>query len=158
MGKPKENPAVKADERTFKRARWKHVMRWSGVVVVGLLNLSLVASNIRLATGGHMDLRQQLTSYLFLIFLDVVFLLPAIFEADSVIVTAEELIVSTLVWRARLKWGEILSCRKPAWLAYAVVKTGRCFYLINKRDIPEFPELLELIDSHLKKVTGCILS
>src|SRR5262245_14529303 len=125
MAKQKETPAAGEDSRVFKRARWKHCMRWLGLIIVVTLNFSLVASNIRLASTHHMDLKHQLMSYLLLVFLDVVFLLPTIFETDSVLLTANELVVSTLLWKARLKWAEIRSCEKPVWLAYAVVKTRR---------------------------------
>lgn len=131
-------------------------MRWFGLIVVVTLNIAMTGSNFRLRASGRLDLAHELLSYFFLAFLDAVFLLPTILEVNSVIVTPHELILSPLLWRVVLPWEKILWCKKPVFLAYAIVKTRRCFYLINKRDIPEFDQLLETITARLKSVRQCI--
>lgn len=152
MGKKKNTSANAESQREFRRARWKHFVRYFGLFTVLLLNISLVGSNIHLAANHRMDLKHLLLSYVLLITLDVIFLLPTIFEVDKVVVTDESLVMSTLLWRARVPWAAIVSCVKPAWLAYAIVKTQRCFYLINKRDVKDFADLLEIIQFQLQKV------
>lgn len=152
MGKKKNSSNNSESKREFQRARWKHFVRYFGLFTVLLLNISLVGSNIHLAANHRMDLKHLLLSYVLLITLDVIFLLPTIFEVDKVVVTDESLVMSTLLWRAKLPWAAIVSCVKPAWLAYAIVKTQRCFYLINKRDVKDFADLLEIIQFQLQKV------
>jgi hypothetical protein len=152
VGKKKNSPATAENKREYRRARWKHFVRYFGLFTVLLLNISLIGSNIHLAANHRMDLKHLLLSYVLLVTLDVIFLLPTIFEVDKVVVTDELLIMSTLLWRAKLPWATVKSCVKPAWLAYAIVKTQRCFYLINKRDMKEFADLLDSIQFQLDKV------
>ncbi len=130
-------------------------MRYFGLFIVVTLNISLVLSNIRLVALHRMDIRHQLLSYVLLAILDGLFLFPTILEADCVVYSEEALVIKMLLWQARLTWAEIISCEKPAWLIYAIVKTRRCCYLINKRDIPEFAELLELIQLKLQEIRQC---
>lgn len=158
MAKKKETSAPGEQKREFQRARWKHIVRLFGLFIVVTLNISLVLSNLRLMMSYRMDLGHALFSFAILIVLDVLFLLPTIFEVDSVVVTPDSLNLNALLWRAKLPWSQVLSCNKPTYLAFAIVKTARCFYLINKRDIPDFADLLETIRFQLEKEQKCITS
>lgn len=150
--KGKSPPPAPEKERTFRRALWKHCMRYFGLGVLVLLNVTMVWSNVRLRMMHRMDLGHEILSYAVVLVFDVLFLLPNIFEVNSVSVTPDRLILGTLLWRARIPWSEIVSLKKPIWLVFAIVRTRRCFYLLNSRDLKDFAELMEIIQFQMGKV------
>ncbi len=150
----KQGSASGQRQEVFKRARWKTAMRWFGLMVVGFLNISLVYENLHLHAVKRMDLPHELMSFALLTFLDCVFLLPIIFEVDTAIVTADKLILKTLLWRARIGWLEIVELKRPVWLTFAVLRTRRALFLINRRDIQNHQELLEIIEHQMGKAAG----
>lgn len=150
----KEKSASGQRQEVFKRARWKTVVRWFGLVMVVLLNLSLIAENVHLHSLNRIDLPHELLSYALLVFLDSFFLVPIIFEVDTATVTADKLILQTLLWKARVGWSEIVGLRVPLWLTFAILRTRRAFYLINRRDIANYEELVEIIEHQIGKASG----
>ncbi len=151
MKKKTYSTAEAGKQREFKRRRWKHFARWCGFIIIIGLNVSLIASNNHLRAAGRIDLAHEFSSYLLLVFVNLFFLLPTVLEVDKAVVTSDALLLSLLLWRTRLPWAQIKSCIKPAWLAFAIVKAPQCFYLINRRDIPEFADLLEIIQFQRQK-------
>jgi hypothetical protein len=155
--KKKGLPASASGERslTFTRARWKHYSRYFGVVVIGLLNLSLIASTIQIhSTQPTPDIDRELLSFALVLFFDVSVLIPLIFEVDQVWATPDRIIFKTLFWTSKVPWGEIKAFHNPLYLAFAIVRTQRCFYLINKRDIAPLDQLLETIQFKLGKAAS----
>jgi hypothetical protein len=144
-----DRPQFEAME-VFQRARWKHGMRIFGVVLMCVLNVALVMSDIE-RMGKHLQfsISHEVISYVALLILDVTILLPLLFEVDSLEVLQDKLILKTIFWKAKLDWNQIISFKTPPMLKFAILKTARCFYLINRRDIKRFAELAELILKHI---------
>jgi len=96
-----------------------------------------------------MPIHMELMSFLFLVFIDVAMLIPMILEANEVIVTPEYLTLKMLYFKKRLAWSQISEFRRWPFLVYTAVKSGRCFYLINKREIKGFDKLAKIIEERV---------
>ena len=116
------------------------------VVIIIVLNFSMFMSLIdRIAHKNTMPLHMELVSFLFLIFIDVVMLIPMILEANEVLVTPEYLTLKMLFFKKRLAWSQINEFKQWPFLVYTGIKSGRCFYLINRREIKGFEKLAKII-------------
>jgi hypothetical protein len=146
--KPTTTPAFEAKVE-FQRARWKHGMRIFGIVLMLILNVSLVMSDIERAQKAvHFSLPHELITYVALFLLDTTVLMPLLFEADKIEVFQDVLILKAVFWTARLKWEDIQYFKTPPMLKFAILRTQKSFYLINKRDMKKFPELAAEIQKH----------
>lgn len=142
----KKDSASGEKSEYFQRARWKHWLHLFGFTVILLLNFSLIQETLQLSTDPRAHtFVEQLPSLLLLLLVDLTMLPPIIFEVDKLIATSDKLIVNTLLWQAKIPWDAIVAIWSPIYMAYAVVRTKRCFYLINKRDIQPFTEVLEIL-------------
>lgn len=148
MGRRKKEIAAEGQSSlSFSRARWKHWLRYFGVTVIVLLNISLVMSTIQLhGARTAPDIGSEIFSFALVIFFDITVLLPTILEVDQVQATPNWLIFKTLFWTSRIPWGEILALHNPLYLTFVIVRTPRCFYLLNRRDLQPFDQLLETIE------------
>jgi hypothetical protein len=72
-------------------------------------------------------------------------LIPMLLEANQVIVTPEFLTLKLLYFNKRLAWSKISEFKQWPFLVYTGVKSGRCFYLINRREIKGFAKLSQII-------------
>jgi len=139
-------------DRTYKRATWKHIGRWIMFVFLVGLNVAMPMSLFeRLARHNAVQLGPELVQFLFLAACDMYFLPTAIFEVNYVTVRGEELIVANLLWKTKLQRKDIVSFVCPRWLTWGLLRTPRCFYLINRADIANFDELASLIEQKLLK-------
>jgi hypothetical protein len=57
----------------------------------------------------------------------------------------DRLKLKTLLWQANLNWGDIIEFRNPRYLKIAMLRTSRCIYLINKRDLTNYGQLEQII-------------
>jgi len=131
---------------TYTRPKWKHATRVFGVLILLLLNFSMVMSDIeRHSKHMQLDFGKEALTYLVLLFFDITILLPLIFEVNQVDVNSEQLILKTIFFAAKLKWADIVYFKKPLYLKFGIVRTRRCIYLINKKDIKNFDDLAETI-------------
>ena len=152
MAKKREISASGERSLTFKRARWKHWSRYFGFFVIGMLNISLVMSTIQIhMTQPLPDIDRELLSFAFVLFFDVTVLIPILLEVDQVVVTPDKIIFKTLFWTSKVPWSEIISFKNPLLLTFAIVRTPRYLYLINKKDIRPLDELLETIQYKLSR-------
>ena len=92
-----------------------------------------------------MDVSKELLFFVFVGIVNVLFAVPAIFEVNRARVTNETLQLNTLLWRSRLKWSDLVEFEQPRFLKFAILRTKRCFYLINRRDIIAFDSLARSI-------------
>jgi hypothetical protein len=135
-----------ASEIAYTRAAWKHVYRWILFIFVLGLNIAMPMSLIeRISRLMVIRPMSELMQFGFVFLVDLYFLPVCLFEVNSVIVKGEELIVSNLLWTAKLTKKNIVALQMPRMLASVVLKTTRCFYLINKSDIPNSDELVTII-------------
>ncbi len=133
----------------YQRARWKHGMRIFGIVLMVVLNISLVMSDIeRAGKAAHFSLIHELITYVALFLLNTTVLMPLLFEVDKIEVLNDMLILKAIFWTAKLKWEDIQYFKTPPMLKFAILKSQRCFYLINKRDIKKFADLADSILKH----------
>ena len=148
MPKRKETSASAGSKvLTFQRARWKRYIRYFGVFVLFWLNVSLVLATIEIhSTHESPDIWRELLSFVIVLFFDVTILLPTLIEADTIWATSEALTVGTIFWKSKIAWPDIVAFHNPVWLTYAILKTRRSFYLINKRDMQPLDELLATIE------------
>jgi hypothetical protein len=145
---PTTQPAFEA-KVLYQRARWKHGTRIFGIVLMTVLNISLVMSDIERANkAAHFSLIHELITYLALFLLDTTVLMPLLFEVDKIEVLNDKLILKAIFWTAKLRWEDIQYFKTPPMLKFAILKSQRCFYLINKRDIKNFSELADSILKH----------
>jgi hypothetical protein len=131
---------------TYQRAAWKHLYRWILFIFVAGLDIAMPMSLLE-RISHHMVIKPmpELAQFGFLFFVNCYFLPVCLFEVNYVIVRAEELVVANLLWAARLKKGQIVSLTTPRLLVGGLLRTARCFYLINRADIPNSDELLTVI-------------
>ncbi|CAN5607292.1 hypothetical protein BH10CYA1_BH10CYA1_12090 [soil metagenome] len=142
-------PAAFEAKVVYQRARWKHGMRIFGIVLMVVLNVSLVMSDVERANNAsHFSLPHELVTYLALILLDTTVLMPLLFEVDKIEVFNESIVLNAIFWKAKLKWEDIQYFKLPPMLKFAVLKSQRCYYLINKRDIKQFAELYASVLTH----------
>jgi len=148
-GKTPPKPAAFEAKVVYQRARWKHGMRIFGIVLMSVLNVSLVMSDIERANkAAHFSLVHELITYVALLLLDTTVLMPLLFEVDKVELFNDSISLKAIFWTARLKWDEIQYFKTPPMLKFAVLKSQRCFYLLNKRDIKQFSDLAAAILKH----------
>ncbi|MBS1993602.1 MAG: hypothetical protein JSS83_23970 [Cyanobacteria bacterium SZAS LIN-3] len=137
-------------EKTFKRAVWKHCLRWLLFVFLVGLNIAMPGSLIeRLIRHVPIQPGPEAVQFLFLLLCDLYMLPSAVFEVNSVTVRDGEVILGCLLWKSKLKKDQIVSFKIPKMLTWALLRTPRCFYLINRADFGNFEELATLIEQRV---------
>lgn len=132
--------------KEYQRAAWKHFIRYFVVFTIVVLNFSSVMSTLtRVQSGRGIDPMFELFTFAMVGVVNLLFLLPVVFEVNKVIVDSDSIWMSTLFFRRRVKWEQISSFEQPRMLKYGIVWTGRCFYLINKRDLMPYDQLARTI-------------
>ncbi|MBX9671648.1 MAG: hypothetical protein K2X93_28930 [Candidatus Obscuribacterales bacterium] len=144
-------PYVNPDEpHSYQRSNWKHFIRYPAVCMLGLLNVALVMSFLeRLPKHQTMDPFKEGFFFLFVLFIDLFWLVPMILEVNKVQTDSKGVRVSTLFWKSQFSWDKILRFEQPRFLKFAVVRTARCFYLINKYDLKPYYELAAIIEAKM---------
>jgi hypothetical protein len=142
---------------TYKRARWKHFMRFGAFLMVLLMDSSFVYTAWKAHAILHMAFRPQEMFGYFLLTVMNMFLLPSmVLEVDKVIVTPEKIVLHNLVWKFQEKWDELRKFSQPIFLKFAILYGSHGVYLINKKDlsVEEYQTLVETIEhkaAHLQK-------
>lgn len=140
-------------EAVFKRPLWVHLIRYFGLLVIIVLNVSMVMANIEHHMKNEViDISKEIICYLFLLLIDATMLFPIVFEINSAKVSLESITIGTTLWRVTLKWQDVIKFnRGPDYLKLALIKTRKCFYLINKKDMKEFDMLAAVIEARAGK-------
>lgn len=140
-------------EAIYKRPLWVHFVRYFGLIVIIVLNVSMVMANIEHHQKGEViDISKEIICYLFLLLIDATMLFPILFEINSAKVSLQGITIGTTLWRRTYKWQDIFKFnRGPSYLKLAIIKTQRCFYLINKKDVKEFEMLAKIIEARAGK-------
>jgi hypothetical protein len=135
----------------FKRPLWKHLLRYPAAIMLVVLNVAIFMSFIeRLPQHRVMDPLRELFFFGMVGFIDVFMFLPIILEVNRIETDRDGLKVSALFWKARLRWDQITKFEQPRFLKFAVIRTPRSFYLLNKYDLKPFFELAEIISAKMK--------
>jgi hypothetical protein len=145
--KPQPKPDFVFEEKeVFKRHWFRHYSRIFLSLIIIALNFCMIMSSIdKIRHGTSMPIHMELISFLFLVFIDVIMLIPMLLEANEVIVTPESLTLKLLYFKKRLTWSQVSEFKQWPFLVYTGVKAGRCFYLINRREIKGFDKLAQII-------------
>lgn len=132
----------------YKRAGWKHYVRYFAASTLFLLNVAITMSFIeRMGRHHAMDPFKEIFFFGFVLFIDIFMLLPLIFETNRVETDAEGIKMTTLLWKTRVPWDKVLRFEQPQFLKFAILRTAKCFYLLNKRDLKPYFELASIIIS-----------
>ncbi|MDR3616307.1 MAG: hypothetical protein P4L53_22295 [Candidatus Obscuribacterales bacterium] len=135
----------------FERNKGKNVSQAVGFVIIIGLNISLIGSDIHLIYGRHiLNWHNELMTGSFLTFLDLTTLLPMIFQVRRLRMWEDKIIISTMLWTSKLTWNQITDLTHPQNFTLSILKTKRCFYLINRKDLPE----VELFFAKVKEKLG----
>lgn len=150
--KPKADSKVKPvvidfnQPRSYKRGPFGLGFRYFGVSTMILLNVAMVMSLITRAEKNLlMDPWREGVFFIFLGFINLFLLVPLLFEANRVETGKETIRLYTLFWRRTLTWDKVLSFDVPRFFKFSVLKSKRCFYLINKYDMKPFDDLARTI-------------
>lgn len=115
------------------------------------LNVSTVMLLIgRLSRHEPVNIQSELFMFAFLLFMDLWILPICILELDYLEPGSEFLKVGNILWSSRLPWKDIVSLRMSQRLVWAILRTKRAFYLINRKDIPRFEELIVEIGAKIE--------
>lgn len=149
----KSEPVLDFDvPRTYQRGWFGKSFRYFGVFMLFVLNLSMVMSFIsRLTHVGILSPFKEGIFFLFLGIIDTLFLIPLLFEANKVETTKDFIKLHHLFWWRTLTWDKIESFEVPKFFKFSVIKTARCFYLINKYDLKPFDDLARTIEYKTSK-------
>jgi len=140
--------ASQSSWRVFRRAGWKHFLRWVAFVFLVGLNIAMPMSLIERLLKHAMVIQAgpEALQFVFLLFCDLYFLPGCFFEVNWLAIKDDELVLANLVWTVKLNRTDIVSVQMPTILIWLLLRTRRCFYLINKADMPNFDELASLIE------------
>ena len=140
LGLSKMNPSERPNIVEGKLPLWKVAVRLVGFSLVVFLNLSLLMSSVTYHHGvkPHAHQFNEPLLYGVLMFFNILILIPALFEVRWLKMSSEGLQLATLLWKSRLSWQDIVEFRHPAYLKVALLRTRRCFYILNRRDLTNY--------------------
>ncbi len=131
---------------TFKLSIWKILFRWFIFLLLAFLNFALVASTVSQNLEGRpQELPIVVCTYLVVFFFNLTILLPLLFEADTVWVLPDKLVLKTLLWRTKVPYGEIVDVRLPMWSKFLILRKKHVIYLLHRKDLQPFDMLVEKI-------------
>ncbi|MBZ0185331.1 MAG: hypothetical protein K8F91_03690, partial [Candidatus Obscuribacterales bacterium] len=104
-------PALDVDApRTYKMWLFGKLFRYTGSMIILTLNLAMIMSFLtRLPQGGLMDPLRELFFFAFLAVVDVMMLIPLLFEANKVETDSEKIRMQMLFFRRTLRWEAIVA-------------------------------------------------
>lgn len=142
--------AEQAPEKTlsthFKRPRWKHFVRMG---TFGML-LMLYALFLFTSYNSHVVLHEsfhpkELIAYMVALVIAVPIFPQVFMEADEVTIEESGIVIKNLLFAKRLAWQDIKSFSNPIYLKFAIIRSPKFYYLLNRRDLPNFDQLVEQI-------------
>lgn len=132
-----------ARRNTYKRALRKHLARYFYALMIVGLNVSTIMLLIgRLSRQQPVSFQSELMMFAFLLFMDLWILPICVLELDYLEPGPDFLRLGNILWSSRVLWADIVSLKMSDRLVWAILRTKRAFYLINRRDIPRFEELI----------------
>ncbi|MDP3507337.1 MAG: hypothetical protein Q8T09_05060 [Candidatus Melainabacteria bacterium] len=133
-------------EHVFRRRIFKHLLRYFYLFMLIGLSVSMPMSMLeRAQLHHHIDLASELFLLLFIVGINALILPSAFFEVNGIIVKADGLKIETMLFPVSVPFDQIVSLTVPNYLVWAVLRTKRGFYLINRRDIANLDELVGLL-------------
>jgi hypothetical protein len=134
------------DQISCQMGKFHRLWRALGFVLMLGLNIGIVGGDLM---GGaayvRLSWQREAISLLLLVFFNALVLFPIVFEAWFVKADKDKIELKTMFWRTSKRWDEVTDFKNPVYLKLAMLRTGRGFYLLNKRVLPEYPILEALI-------------
>jgi hypothetical protein len=135
----------------YRRPLWKHIVRYPAAFFLILLNVAVVMSFIeRFPQHRAMDPFRELFFFAMVGFIDIFMFLPILLETNKIETDSDGLKVAALLWGVRLKWDQVVAFNQPKYLKFAILKTKRGMYFLNKYDLKPFYEVAEIISAKMK--------
>lgn len=147
MNRKTDNASIPEPTLTnFRRARWKHYMRFIfvGIIVFLFVELIFCTYNIHIVRHESFKLK-EIFAYGLAMIMVLPFLPTLVFEVDELDIRASGISVKNLLYRVEESWEDLISLKNPIFLKFAILKGKKGLYFLNKRDLPEFDELIETI-------------
>lgn len=130
----------------YTRTRWKHYFRWLVFGFIMMLYLMLLLTSYKQHILLHRGfILQELVGYIVCTLMMGPVLLSLVLEVDYIKIDPEELVLQNLLLRRRERWENISKFYNPPLLKFAIMFSKRFVYLLNRRDIPQFGELVDTI-------------
>jgi hypothetical protein len=143
---PGAKPAGPQVEHVFRRGIFKHLLRYFYLLMLVGMSVSMPMSMIeRAQLHQHIDLGSELFLLLFIVGINILILPSAFFEVNGIIVKADGLKIETMLLPVTVPFDQIISLTVPNYLVWALLRTKRGFYLINRRDIANLDQLYSLL-------------
>lgn len=111
-----------------------------------LLNIATVMS-----LAGHIVRQESINwaseavQFLFNIAFTVYMVPTLLLECQSVEVTEHGVNLRVLLWKSRLGFSEVELFQVFRFFTWSILRTSRCFYLINRRDLANFDQLMLIL-------------
>lgn len=129
-----------------RRSGWKSTFRWVGVGMVAFMytGLAFMLYKVHVLMGKPFTSTEALL--FFLVSLISLILLPQlVLEIQYVKVEEDGLRLRNLLFGVKEKWEDLLFLRDPPYLKFAMLRSKRFLYLLNRRDLPDFDRVVEII-------------
>jgi hypothetical protein len=137
----------------YRRPAWKNITRWLAFIMIIVLDSALIGSSVR----SHQSLGvllsvKELLSYLIILLLNALVIPSIVFEIDSIVIESDGMIFKNLLFSTKEKWENLISVYSPIYLKFAILRGSKFIYLINKRDLGNFDELMKTIYQKAKNL------
>ena len=125
------------------RMRRKHYMRLFFFFCLFLLNVASPLSLINrlLVDSRTVQVSAELFHFLCIFVIDIYMVPSVIFEVDELTIREDGLTIKALLWRRDFRFDQIVAFQNHRNFLWAILRTARCFYLINRREIKGFDKL-----------------
>lgn len=134
----------------YKRSAFKHFVRYPMSMTLLLLNIAVVMSFFeRIPKHQLMDPVKEVFFFGVVGFIDVFMFIPVLFEVNRILTDKDGLTISALYWKVRLRWDQLVTFEQPKFLKFAILRTKKTFYLLNKYDLKPYFELAEIISAKM---------
>ena len=135
------------DEVVCQLRLWQRAWRWLGFTLISVLTVSFLASDYTSGIGaGRFIWQREVFSLAVLLFFTATVLFPILMECWYVRADKDGLNMKSLFWIGKATWSEVKEFRNPKFLKFALLRTNRFFYLVNKYALPEFDKLDRMIN------------
>lgn len=123
---------------------WKIFVRLGGFSLVVVLNIALIMSDVshHHVVKPYSRHTNEFLLYAVLLMFNMLILIPALFEVRWFKCGPEGVQLATIWWKAKLTYKELREFRHPRYLKIALLRTARCFYILNRRDLTNY-DLIE---------------
>lgn len=144
------NPIVSSGEPVaiteFKRPRWKHFLRlltFTGIILLYIM-FGFTSYNSHIVLHHGFSIKEGI-AYILALAIAVPIIPSVLMEADYVKIEPDGLLIKNLIYRTKVAWEDITKFSDPLYLKFGILRTKKAFFLLNRRDLPNYNQLVETI-------------